>query len=196
MANYMIWKSNGKPNVLLIKNTDLYIVSHGQYLGTTEVLNDKAACAGCKSVTREYALANLDTQPASVALAALQGDPSIDWVWCFDSCMSRVARSLVASGIGSKVRGAGFDCNGENVQLIQQGQIQAVCAADPRDWEGYALVDNLNRMLHGQSAVEQNIPIRMFDKDTIGRLSPNEVQHGWQGDFDFRSQYKKLWGVS
>ena len=80
--------------------------------------------------------------------------------------------------------------------MIKDDQIQVVCAADPRDWEGYALVDNLNRMMQGQPVEDQNIPTIMFDKATIGKLSQNEILNGWQGGFDFRSQYKKLWGVN
>jgi ribose transport system substrate-binding protein len=195
IADYMIWKSDGKVDLLLLKNTDLNIVLNGQYKGTFEVLNDKAKCPQCKVLVKDWALSNLDTQPASIASATLQANPNTNWVWCFDACMSRVSRSMAASGLGSKVRGAGFDCNGENVQLIKDGTVQQVCAADPRDWEGYALIDNINRMMQGQPAIAQNIPIRMFDRDTIASLKPEEVKGGWQGDYDFRSAYKKLWGV-
>ncbi len=195
IADYMIWKSNGKVNALLLKNTDLKIVIDGQYKGTFEGLNDKKQCPDCKVVAKDWSLANLDTQPAALASAALQADPNINWVWCFDACMARVSRTMVASGLGTKVKGAGFDCNAENVQLIKDGQVQTVCAADPREWASYGMVDNLNRMMQGKPAVAQNIPVRMFDKSTIGALSESEVKNGWQGDFDFRAKYKSLWAV-
>lgn len=195
IADYMIWKSNGKVNALLLKNTDLYIAKEGQFAGTNAVLSDPKACPGCKVQVKDWALANLDSQPASIASAALQANPNLNWVWCFDACMSRVSRTLSANGMGDKIMGAGFDCNGENVQLIKDGEVQVVCAADPRDWEGYGLIDNMNRMMHGQAAVSQNIPIRMFDHDTMSQLSPTEVKSGWQGDYDFRSKYRSLWGV-
>jgi ribose transport system substrate-binding protein len=195
IADYMIWKSNGNVNALLLKDTDLKIVGDGQYKGTMAVLSDKTACPDCKVETKEWTLANLDTQPAEIAQAAVQANPKLNWVWCFDACMSRVSRTLAANGMAQRIKGAGFDCNGENVQLIKDGIVEAVCAADPRDWEGYALVDNLNRMMHGQPAIDQHIPIRMFDTDTIGTLSAAEVKSGWQGDYDFRAKYRSLWGV-
>ncbi len=195
IANYMIWKSNGKINAFLLKNTDLYEIEHGQYLGTNEVLSDPSKCPDCKMTVKPWTFAVIDTQPAALAAAAVQADPSTNWVWCFDACMSRVSRSLKAAGLGENVRGAGFDCNGENNQLIRDGVIQVVCACDPREWEGYALIDNLNRMFNGQPAVAQNIPIRLFDKDNINQLTDYEFNHGWQGDYDFKTAYKKLWGL-
>jgi ribose transport system substrate-binding protein len=196
VANYMIWKSNADVQALLLKNSDLVIVESGQFAGTTKVLGDPNACPGCRMETKEWALANLDTQPAAIAVASLQADPELNWVWCFDSCMGRTARTLAANGLQDRVMGAGFDCNGENLQLIKSRQVQAVCAADPREWEGYGLVDNVNRLFNGQPAVQQNIPIRLFDASNLDQLSDEEIQHGWQGDVDFRAMYRELWGVA
>ncbi len=195
IAEYMIWKSNGKVDALLLKNTDLYITEHGQFKGTYEVLNDKTKCDNCQFVVKDWALANLDTQPGDIASASVQADPNINWVWCFDACMSRVARTLAANGTGQNIKGAGFDCNGENIQLMKDGIVQAVSACDPRDWEAYAVIDDLNRMMHGQPAVPQNIPIKMIDSSTVGQLSEDEIKNGWQGDVDFRAEYRKLWGL-
>ena len=195
IASYMIWKSNGKVDALLLKNTDLYITEHGQFKGTYDVLSDKSACPGCKFVVKDWALANLDTQPGDIASASVQADPKVNWVWCFDACMSRVARTLQANGTAASIQGAGFDCNGENIQLMKDGIVQSVSACDPRDWEAYAVIDDLNRMMHGQPAVAQNIPIKMVDRDTVGQLSEDEIKNGWQGDVDFRAQYRKLWGL-
>ena len=195
IADYMIWKSNGKVDALLLKNTDLYISEHGQFKGTYDVLSDKSLCPDCKFIVKDWALANLDTQPGDIASASVQGNPKLNWVWCFDACMSRVARTLQANGIAGNIQGAGFDCNGENIQLMKDGIVQSVSACDPRDWEGYGVVDNLNRMMHGQPAVAQNIPIKMVDRDTVGSLSDYEIKNGWQGDVDFRAHYRKLWGL-
>ncbi|MCW2833528.1 MAG: ribose transport system substrate-binding protein [Nocardioides sp.] len=197
LANYMIWKSNGSVDALMLNNTDLLIAYGGQLKGSEEVLGDPSLCPDCNMEKKDWSLANLDTQPAELATAALQANPDINWVWCFDACMSRVSRALTASGTTTAdVRGAGFDCNGENLQLIQENKIQVVCAADPRDWEGYAVVDNLNRMLQGEEAVDQKIPTKMFDASNIDTLSDEELKSGWQGDIDFRSEYAKLWGLS
>lgn len=195
VANYMIWKSNGAVNALLLLNTDLYVVREGQYRGTEQVLKDLAKCPGCEVQTREWSLANLDSQPVAIASAALQSEPTTNWVWCFDACMSRVARGMAAAGLSQGVSGAGFDCNAENLQLIEAGIVQAVCAGDSRDWVALATIDNLNRMLHGEPTVDQGLPVRMFDATNIAQLSDEERKSGWQGGYDFRDKYLELWGA-
>ncbi|WP_238558684.1 sugar ABC transporter substrate-binding protein [Paraburkholderia phenoliruptrix] len=195
LANYMIWKSNGNVNALILLNTDLYVTRNGQWVGTKNVLTDPEKCKDCKVTVKEWPMANIDTQPGSIATAALQANPKINWGWCFDACMSRVSRALIASGLSSKMRGAGFDCNAESLQLIKDGQVEAVCAADPREWDAYAVIDNLNRLMQGQPTVNQGIPVRLFDKTNISTLSDYEMSHGWQGGYDFRAAYRKLWGM-
>lgn len=192
---YMAWKSNGAVNALMLKNTDLYITENGQFKGAMDILTDAAFCPDCDMDVKDWSLANLDTQPAAIATAALKADPATNWVWCFDACMSRVVRTLIASGQGSGLMGAGYDCHGENLGLIRDGMIQAVCAADPRDWEAYALMDNINRMIHGEDIVDHGIPTRLFDASNVHELTEHEIDEGWQGDYDFRSKYKELWGV-
>ncbi len=70
------------------------------------MLSDPSKCPDCKTTVKPWTFAVIDTQPAALAAAAVQADPSTNWVWCFDACMSRVARSLKAAGLGEKVRGA------------------------------------------------------------------------------------------
>jgi ribose transport system substrate-binding protein len=195
IADYMIWHSNAAARALLLKNTDIYVVEHGQFKGTFERLSDKAMCADCKIEVKDWTIANIDTQPAEITSAAIQADPSLNWTWCFDTCLTRVVRTLSASGMGGTLKAAGFDCEGENLSFIKEGQIQTVSACQPTDWEGYAVVDNLNRVLQGQPAVDQHIPIKMFAKENIGDVSDQEAKIGWQGDYDFRSKYRTLWGL-
>jgi len=196
VANYMIWKSNGNVNAFILLNTDLYVVRNGQFVGTNKTLTDTTKCPNCTMKVAEWSLANIDSQPASLAAAAVQADPKTNWIWCFDSCMSRVGRSLAASGFtNNDIRGAGFDCNAENLNMIEAGTIEAACAGDPRDWVALATMDNLNRMLNNQPVVDQGIPIRMFDASNLAQLSDDEKQHGWQGGYDFRSKYLELWGI-
>jgi ribose transport system substrate-binding protein len=196
IADYMIWKSNGAVNALLLKNTDIFVAEFGQFKGSYETLTDKTLCPDCKIEVRDWTIANIDTQPADITVAAVQANPAMNWVWCFDTCMTRVVRRLDASGIaGSQLQAAGFDCDGENLSFIKEGNIQTVSACDPRDWEAYAVVDNMNRLLHGEPTVDQHIPIKMFAKENIADLGPEESKIGWQGDYDFRTQFRKLWGV-
>ncbi len=109
--------------------------------------------------------------------------------------MANVATDLIARGLQGDIRGAGFDCNAQNLQLIREGKVQVVCIADPRDWEAWASVDTANRLMQGQPAVDQKIPVRLFDKTNVDELSATDLKEGWQGGLDFKSYYLKMWGV-
>jgi ribose transport system substrate-binding protein len=204
IAQYMVWKSEGDLNLLQMKNSDLYITVEGQYKGSQEYLENEENCPGCNIVTKEWSLANFEdpnTGPAAQAVAALQADPSLNWVSCFDSCLFRVSQAIDRAGLTDKVSGAGFDCNPENIDIIRSGGSQKVCFADPREWLAYAAVDNVNRMSNGEDPVDftKSIPVALFDKDTLDSLTDEQATEleelGWQGNYDFRAKFEELWGL-
>jgi len=195
IGDYMIWKSDGKVDALLLHGSETVVVKYGQFKGTYEKLTDKQACPDCRVTVKEFTIAGLTTQPPALATAAVQADPAINWVWCYDFCLANASKALIAANLQEDIKGAGFDCNAENLQLIRDGKVQVVCIADPRDWEAWATVDIANRLMQGQKAVEQNIPVRLFDKSNLNELSPTDLKDGWQGGVDFRAKYLAIWGV-
>lgn len=195
-AEYMIAKSNGHVNALILLDNEFEVVKNGEYKGIMSVLEDETRCPDCKTTVRQFQIANLETQPGSHAVAALQQDPTINWVWCFDACMSRVATQVLASGIQTEAKGIGMNANAQNLQLIKDDQFQVMSVANPYQWEAWAAIDNLNRLLHGEPVVDQHIPVRIFDKSNVGELPADEVASGWNGGIDYQAEFKKLWGVS
>lgn len=195
IGDYMIWKSDGHMDALLLDDPEFTVVHIGQFGGTKAKLSDPAACPDCKVTVENFTAATLNTQPAALAAAAVQRDPHINWVWCYDFCMANVATDLTARGLQGEIKGAGFDCNAQNLGLIRDGQVQSVCVADPRDWEAWAAVDTANRLMQGQPAVDQEIPVRLFDKSNVDELSPADLADGWQGGIDYKAHYLAMWGV-
>jgi len=205
IAQYAVWKSGGDLGMLQMKNTDLYITVNGQYKGSQDYLEQEANCPGCVVVTKDWSLASFEdptTGPAAQAVATLQSDPSLNWVSCFDSCLFRVTNGLNRAGLADRVSGAGFDCNPENLADIRSGGSQKVCFADPREWLAFAAMDNINRMTNGQPAVDYTkaLPVALFDKESLDSLPADQSKQletdGWQGNFDFRTKFEQLWGLS
>jgi ribose transport system substrate-binding protein len=195
IGDYMIWKSGGHIDALLLNDPEVVVVNYGQFKGTHDKLTDSNACPDCKVTVENFTIATLNTQPPALAAAAVQRDPKINWVWCYDFCMANVSTDLIARGLQGQIMGAGFDCNAQNLQLIRDGKVQSVCIADPRDWEAWAAVDTANRLMQGQAAVAQSIPVRLFDKTNLNDLTPTDLKEGWQGGIDYQSHYLKIWGV-
>ena len=63
------------------------------------------------------------------------------------------------------------------------------------------MVDNINRISNGEEAVDWTkiIPVAMFDKEVLDALTPEQAteleKSGWQGNYDFRAKFEKLWGL-
>jgi ribose transport system substrate-binding protein len=196
IGDYMIAKSDGKVDALLLNNPETTVVQYGQFAGTKGKLSDPKTCPDCKVTVEDFTIAQINSQPAQLAAAAVQRDPKINWVWCYDFCLANVSNDLIARGLQGDVMGAGFDCNAQNLALIKDDRVQRVCIADPRDWEAWATVDTANRLMQGQPFVDQRIPVRLFDKSNIAELTPEDLKDGWQGGIDYKSYYKKMWGVN
>jgi ribose transport system substrate-binding protein len=203
IGEYMLWKSEGDLKLLQMKNTDLLVVYEGQYGGSQTYIEEN--CPECITVTEEYALANFNDPNIGVAAqaaAAMQANPELEWVSCFDSCMFRVMEALTRAGLEDKVKGAGYDCNPENVSIIVAGGIQKVCFADPREMMAWAAVDNVNRLTNGEPIFDYTsaIPIAMFDQESLSQLSDEDratlETEGWQGNLDFQSEFRKIWGLN
>lgn len=193
IGDYMIWKSNGKVDALLLNNPETTVVQYGQFAGTDGKLTDPKACPDCKVKVEDFTIAQINSQPAQLAAAAVQRDPKINWVWCYDFCLANVANDLIARGLQGNIMGAGFDCNAQNLALIKDDKVQRVCIADPRDWEAWATVDTANRLMNGQPFVDQKIPVRLFDKSNVADLTPRDLKEGWQGGLDYKAHYEKMW---
>ena len=97
IGDYMIWKSDGKVDALLLDNPETTVVEYGQFAGTKGKLTDPKACPDCKVTVEDFTIAQINSQPAQLAAAAVQRDPKINWVWCYDFCLGeRVDRSHCA----------------------------------------------------------------------------------------------------
>lgn len=204
VAQYLVWRNNANVNLLIEEASDEYVVAHEQGPGMRDYLGDQQNCPGCQVQTKQYVLSNfLDptSGPAAQASATLQSNPAINSVICFDACLYQVISAIDRAGLTDRIAGAGFNCNPENLALIQQGHVQQVCWADPFEWAGYAMVDNINRITSGEAPFDYKsaIPGALFDKATLDSLPPEKVaeisQAGWNGTFDFKAKFTQLWGA-
>jgi hypothetical protein len=37
--------------------------------------------------------------------------------------------------------------------------------------------------------------VRLFDDQNADEFTEEDIQEGWQGGFDFRSEYLSIWGI-
>lgn len=78
------------------------------------------------------------------------------------------------------------------LEAVNKGEVEAV-VADPLRWGGWAAVDSAIRVLDKKPVGEGGVPERILTKSTVGpALKSGE---GWTGDYDYKAEYERLWGV-
>lgn len=105
--------------------------------------------------------------------------------------------ALAAAGIagdGAPKAVAAGDGSAGAYQRIRAGQYQAVTVAEPLNLQGWQLVDELNRAMHGQPASGYMSPLHVVTKANI------DFDGGEKNTFDpgngYRNAYAKVWGKS
>lgn len=186
MANWVIQQSQGKATILLVEDRQFpELVQRAK--GFREVI---AQCAGCRVVdTLESNIGTMAQRLASAVATRLNRHPDVDYIVApFDSNAFFVSEGVRQAGRAGKVKVAGYEGDPQSFDAIRQGT-QAMTIANPAEWMGWQAIDELNRALHGGAPVNQLVPFRLIDAGNV----PDSA--GWQGDVDFRSQYRELWSA-
>ncbi|MFJ9543952.1 sugar ABC transporter substrate-binding protein [Streptomyces sp. NPDC101225] len=191
MAEYTIWKTNGKANIIAITEDDLSIV-HQTYVGYLRWI--KTDCPSCKVTELPIAFSDLLQGKLQAKVSSvLTQNPQANVVMApYDA--------LVVGGVAAAVQGSGRDkqillTGGEgfaaNVQMIRNGTGQDFAAGAPSRWAGFAAVDQLNRLFHGQPTVDEGIGQAVIDKD---HNLPTKTPF-YDGKADYEANFRKIWGV-
>ena len=102
-----------------------------------------------------------------------------------------IAGAVMESGRNdqlSVIAGEGFP---SNVQLIRDNRGQDAANAFPAVWTGYAAVDSLSSVFNGQKPQDSGLGWKLIDRDH-NLPAPGK---GYEAARDFRTAYKKAWGV-
>jgi ribose transport system substrate-binding protein len=189
-ADWVIAKTKGQAKVISFKQDELLVVKYIRE-GFEQGL---ARCKTCEIVkTVDFTLADLGPKLQQKAQGALLQHPEANAVHVpYDSAMLLgIGAALVESGRNDKIEviaGEGFP---SNIQLIRDNKGQDAANAFPAAWTGYAAIDSLNSLFQGQKPQDSGIGYRMIDREH-NLPAPGK---GYEPEQDFRTGYKKIWGV-
>lgn len=195
MANYAIWKTQGKGNILAVDGAP------GLPLDTDmrEALEAtiKANCPDCKLTTISVPIPQWATDMTPKVEAALKADPNINYILpYYDSQSIYVLPALTA--VGRDVPVASFNGTPEIMKLVRDGKVQMDVSLDTA-WIGAGTVDTVMRVLgdippnHG--SIDQHIPLRVFDSENIGELGTGDIAIGAGFGGVAEKGYLELWGM-
>ena len=198
-ANWVIAKTNGNAKVILFGASD-FPLSQEITKGFKATL---ASCSGC-SVVDEPSYLNADVGAGLQAKAAqsIVAHPTanaivVDWN---STLTGGVLAAVQQSGRRSSMVVGGGEGMSTDLQLLSEGQIDAVFYFN-QDWNGYAAVDDLARLLAGTSQadvlnVAQGNGFTLMDKSNLPTTLPAATGPLPTLTIDFRASYLKAWGVS
>jgi ribose transport system substrate-binding protein len=190
-ADWVIAKTQGKAKVIQFKQDELLVVKYLR-LGFEESL---AKCKSCEIVkTVDFTLTDLGPKLQQKAQAALLQHPEANAVYApYDSVIHLgVGAAILESGRNDQLQviaGEGFP---SNVQLIRENKGQDAANAFPSSWTGYAAIDSLNSLFHGQKPQDSGIGYKLLDREH--NMPP--AGQGYEPKADYKATYKKIWGVT
>lgn len=153
-------------------------------------------CPGCKAVINEVQTSNYAKMPAATS-SALISNPDVGYVIPqYDSFVDPALQGVESAGRLGQVKGASTTGMLPQLQMIADSHFMAADVATNWAYEGYAVADQVLRLLTGAAPVEHEIPTRLFTAENIGEidLTPEAAGSGvWFGSTAFTTEFTKLW---
>ena len=189
-ADWVIVKTQGHAKAISFKEDELLVVKYIREGFEQEL----AKCKTCEVVkTVDFTIPDFGPKLQQKAQGALLQHSEANAIHVpYDTPMLLgIGNAVLESGRNdqlSVIAGEGFP---SNVQLIRDNRGQDAANAFPAVWTGYAAVDSLNSVFNDQKPQDSGIGYRLIDREH----NLPDVGKGYEASKDFRSAYKKAWGV-
>jgi ribose transport system substrate-binding protein len=195
LANYAIWKTNGKADVLAVDgdpggpfDTDLKKAMLATF---------KQNCPSCTVHTVAVNGADWATQMTPSVEGALKADSNINFILpYYDSQTTYVTPAETA--VGTKIPIASFNGTPAFMEMVRKGQL-AMDVSEDIAWVAAGSVDALLRTMghvqpdHGM--IDEHTPLRIFDGSNISQLGSGPITYN-SGYGSAANGYLKVWGIS
>src|SRR5512146_209530 len=190
-ADYVIWKSGGKANVLIFGDNEF----PGEVTRVKGMKDEfRKLCPACKVTFQDTQVAKLGTGLGQTAQTLLRRDPSIGWVLpTYDAQALYIVPAIKQAGLAKKVKVVSSDAVKSNLDWTAKSDVQIADVGEPDQWAGWASVDMIARAMLKMPRVAPGIPLRMFDATNLKNVDTGNADQLFGGSYI--TQYKKLWGM-
>jgi ribose transport system substrate-binding protein len=186
--------TEGKGKIVKLKETDFpvtLLLDEGFERGL------KQYCPACEVVsTVSFTGADIGAPLQQKVAQALAQHPEADGVYTvYDAAAQAAAPAVVASGRKDKLYVMTGEGSAPVADLVRADRGANAGAGYSVDWEGWASMDAMNRLLNGEKPTGKGFPsglgYQLYDKDH--NLPPKGKPY--QPAIDFRAAYQKAWGA-
>ena len=158
----------------------------------------KTYCPGCKTTVSKINIASLQLVPSKTSSDLLRNQDTNYVLAEFDATLQPIQAGAQTAGFAKKVKAVSSSALLGPLQQIKSGGFLHADVGIDYAYQGWAIADEVFRMMLGQPPVEEKVPNRLFTKDNVGslKLTPAAEATGeWFGSTDFQSMFTKLWGL-
>jgi ribose transport system substrate-binding protein len=190
LADYVMAKSGCNVSVGIL-TTSLFQIFADDADGFQEQL--AAKCPGCKVYVEQIAnIADASSEVPADTQNLLRAHPAIKYVLGpSDNVATFEAAGIQQAGSSAKVLGHdGVDTNLDAIRAASTAEV-ADASFPPIAYIGWTMIDEMGRVIAGQSPVTESLPTRLIDASNIG-ASNAALFPAFAG---YQAGFEKLWGV-
>jgi ribose transport system substrate-binding protein len=195
-ADWIIADSNGKANVLISELTDS--PSTQIWIEKGAIGEFKSKCPGCKTYVSKINIASLQLAPSKTSSDLLRHQDVNYMLPEFDATVQPIQAGVQQAGFRNKVKAISVSGLLFALQQVKSdGFLKADVGIDYA-YQGWAIADEVFRMMLGEKPVVEKVPMRLFTKENVGslKLTPQAEASGeWYGSSAFDQMFTKLWGL-
>jgi ribose transport system substrate-binding protein len=159
----------------------------------------KQYCPGCNIEVKQITATMTPQQLQAAVSSNIQTDPGIQYYYTeFEDSLQPTLAGIQQAGRSSNVGVAVAAGTVNGLGLLKNGQVVKAVVAVDEPYEGWALTDEIFRMMTNSGPVTEPIPSRLFTSQNIGSIQVTTAAQssgGWFGDTSYQSEFAKLWGV-
>lgn len=182
----MVAEAEGKAKVIVLLEEGLL----GAEIQQQEILKTLKECSGCSAYPVNFTLGDLSTGLQQKTEQALLEHPDANaLVVPYDAVLlSGVSTGVQAANRPVMIMAAeGLTAT---MDLVREGKVTGGLG-NSSEWEGYAGMEDLNRLFQGEPTVPSGIGHQVYTKED------NTPPSGpYKPPFDFRAEYTKAWGLA
>lgn len=189
-ADKVIADSNGKGHVMVITANDAAPTA-----GMVDAAKNEFSthCPDCTVDVVNIPVSEWATKIQPQVQTALTKDPDLHYIMpVFDFGASFAQSGINAAGKAATAKIVSYNGTQNVLALMQTGNTVALDVGESLNWLGYAFMDQAFRVMTKQPKVQENTPIRAFDKSNVGVLgTPPDITKGY--GTSYIDGYTKLW---
>ena len=195
VAWWLIASSKGKANAILAEEADS--PSSMAYM-TNSLAVYKKYCPGC-TITVKKITASTNSLLASATSSNILAAPSATYYYTeFEDSLQPTIQGIQQSGRSSGISLAVAGGSVDGLGLLKGSSVVKAVVVVDQAYAGWALTDEVLRMMTNSPTVTETFPSRLFTSQNIGgiQVTPAAQASGvWFGDSSYQGEFAQLWGV-